>query len=86
MPDAVVSLVSRLYAAGFPIGPEPDEPCRRCGHVWGNHLLYALVDPTDGGTWSCPHASGCTCFGTWSVPEKVRAVIERYREQKREQG
>ena len=83
MTQPVCSLVSRLYAAGFPIGPHPDEDCRTCGHTWGNHLLIALDDdPLNGGTWSCPHASGCTCSGTWSVPVKARAVQYRGKHEK----
>lgn len=64
------STVEKLAAAGFAIGPPVDEPCGRCPHRWGDHELYAPLDPLSGGTVSCPE---CECAGTWGVPQAEAA-------------
>ncbi len=82
---AMTTTVDRLYAAGFPLGPDPSGPCaqQRCQHLWGNHLLIAPgLDPLDGGTYQCPY-EGCECTGTWDVPQTARSAIEAYRARRR---
>lgn len=68
--------VERLSTAGFHIGPAVDDPCGRCPHRWGDHILYAPIEPVDGGTVSCPE---CGCTGTWGVPQ-AQAARERLKE------
>lgn len=68
------STVERLALAGFQIGDVPDS-IHSCGHRWGDHILYAPLDPLSGGTLSCPE---CDCTATWSVPqaEQARAKLK----------
>ena len=58
-----------------------DEPCKRCGHSSGAHIVAATVFCTlqyddgpkeipAGGHMYCPEA-GCECHGTWSLPDAV---------------
>lgn len=70
MPDGRTSTVQRLADAGFLMGPPSDQACGRCPHRWGDHELYAPLDPLSGGTVSCPD---CECTGTWSVPQAEEA-------------
>lgn len=67
------STVQRLADSGFQLGPPP-ETIHHCGHRWGDHVLYAPLDPLSGGTLSCPD---CDCTGTWDVPqaEQARKVV-----------
>lgn len=79
-----MTIVSRLYDAGFPVGADPDEACPRCLHVWGNHMVFASNsgDPVDGGHCECPYV-GCECRIAWDLTDEQRAQAKLAREQRR---
>jgi hypothetical protein len=66
-PHLRTAKVSTIYEAGYTMDLAVDEPCRECGHVWGEHLLYSMFeDVLDGGYVTCAQQN-CHCLGTWGA-------------------
>lgn len=76
----MTTIVARIHAAGFLVGPDTDDPCGQCGHVWGNHVLVASNsgDPIDGGHAQCPYQD-CECLQFWDLPEEGKEKLRELR-------
>lgn len=74
------TIVARVHAAGFNVGPATEEACPQCGHVWGNHMLIASIsgDPIDGGHAQCPYLD-CECLQFWDLPEHGKEQLRALR-------